>query len=255
MRRATPTTPPASAPLCVWAHPDDESYLAGGLLAALRAAGRRVVCVTATLGEAAARRPRRRAGRAGRRSPARELAAALRRARRRPSTTSSDLADGGCAEVDPATGAGRLAGVDEVRPDTVVTFGPDGFTGHPDHVAVGAWTGRALRGVPDGIRLLHPVATGATSASRDSTSCSASSRSASRGSAARRAGPAPGAVRRPAGAQARGAAGARSQTGARRARRVDRYRRLGGHGELRRRLNQGDAAAPLGHAIDAPVQE
>lgn len=37
--------------VCVWAHPDDESYLSGGLMAALRDAGQRVVCVTATRGE------------------------------------------------------------------------------------------------------------------------------------------------------------------------------------------------------------
>ena len=37
--------------LAVWAHPDDESYLGGGLMAAAAAAGGRVVNVTATLGE------------------------------------------------------------------------------------------------------------------------------------------------------------------------------------------------------------
>lgn len=26
--------------------------------------------------------------------------------------------------------------VERVRPDTIVTFGPDGITGHPDHIAV-----------------------------------------------------------------------------------------------------------------------
>ena len=30
--------------------------------------------------------------------------------------------------------------VDDVAPDTVLTFGPDGMTGHPDHRAVSAWT-------------------------------------------------------------------------------------------------------------------
>ena len=39
--------------LAVWAHPDDETYLSGALLAALRDRGERVVCVTATRGEAA----------------------------------------------------------------------------------------------------------------------------------------------------------------------------------------------------------
>ena len=37
--------------LGVWAHPDDEAYLSGGLMAWARDAGSRVVCVTATRGE------------------------------------------------------------------------------------------------------------------------------------------------------------------------------------------------------------
>jgi LmbE family N-acetylglucosaminyl deacetylase len=37
--------------LGIWAHPDDEAFLSGGLMAAARDAGNRVVCVTATLGE------------------------------------------------------------------------------------------------------------------------------------------------------------------------------------------------------------
>jgi LmbE family N-acetylglucosaminyl deacetylase len=37
--------------LSVWAHPDDESYLAGGVMAAAAGHGRRVVCVSATAGE------------------------------------------------------------------------------------------------------------------------------------------------------------------------------------------------------------
>ncbi len=37
--------------LSVWAHPDDETYLAGGVMASCVAAGQRVVCVSATAGE------------------------------------------------------------------------------------------------------------------------------------------------------------------------------------------------------------
>jgi LmbE family N-acetylglucosaminyl deacetylase len=33
---------------------------------------------------------------------------------------------------------GRI--IERVQPDTIVTFGPDGITGHPDHRAVSAWT-------------------------------------------------------------------------------------------------------------------
>ncbi|MCB9424069.1 MAG: PIG-L family deacetylase [Actinobacteria bacterium] len=46
----------------------------------------------------------------------------------------------------------------EERPDVVGTFGPDGMTGHPDHIAVGAATDAAfhrLRGGPGFRRLLH----------------------------------------------------------------------------------------------------
>ncbi|MGH2787542.1 MAG: PIG-L deacetylase family protein [Actinomycetota bacterium] len=48
--------------LCAFAHPDDETYLAGGLMAEAARAGRRSVCVVATRGEAGHRadfRPRR----------------------------------------------------------------------------------------------------------------------------------------------------------------------------------------------------
>jgi LmbE family N-acetylglucosaminyl deacetylase len=44
-----------------------------------------------------------------------------------------------------------------VRPDTVVTFGPDGFTGHPDHRAVSTWVDLALERHDEPVRLLHPV--------------------------------------------------------------------------------------------------
>src|SRR5262249_25488644 len=43
-------------------------------------------------------------------------------------------------------GAAELAVIiDEVRPDVIVTFGPDGMTGHPDHRAISAWTDIAWR--------------------------------------------------------------------------------------------------------------
>jgi LmbE family N-acetylglucosaminyl deacetylase len=48
--------------------------------------------------------------------------------------------------------------LDDVRPDTVLTFGPDGFTGHPDHRSVGAWTDAAARRSRTSPRVLHAVA-------------------------------------------------------------------------------------------------
>jgi LmbE family N-acetylglucosaminyl deacetylase len=139
--------------LMVWAHPDDETYLAGGLSAALTDDGHRVVCITATRGEAG--------GDAADLATIRttELEAALARL----GVTEHhwlDYADGRCADVDQDEAAGRIAEVlDAVAPDTVVTFGPDGFTGHPDHQAVSRWVDRALARPRVGgtVTLLHAV--------------------------------------------------------------------------------------------------
>ena len=136
--------------LMVWAHPDDETYLAGGLSAALADAGQRVACVTATRGEAG--------GEAADLAEIRtaELEAALDLLGVREHHW-LDYPDGGCAEVDDATAAARIrAHVEAISPDTVVTFGPDGFTGHPDHQAVSRWVDLALDG--RSTRLLHAVA-------------------------------------------------------------------------------------------------
>jgi LmbE family N-acetylglucosaminyl deacetylase len=60
--------------------------------------------------------------------------------------------DGRCDGVDHETAVASIsATIRRVRPDVIVTFGPDGITGHPDHVAVSRWatdaaarTGRAV---------------------------------------------------------------------------------------------------------------
>jgi LmbE family N-acetylglucosaminyl deacetylase len=145
--------------LTVWAHPDDETYLAGALLAALTDSGNGVVCVTATRGEAAD--PRATAGERARLASVRtrELEEALALL----GVTEHrwlDLPDGGCADVDPAHPVGCLLDLlEEVRPDTVVTFGPDGITGHPDHRAVSRWVDLALARWDGHATLLHPVQT------------------------------------------------------------------------------------------------
>jgi LmbE family N-acetylglucosaminyl deacetylase len=144
----------------VWAHPDDETYLAGGLMAALRDSGRRVVCVTATRGEAGSDddSPTIRDELRGLRT--RELEAALEVLGVEEHLW-LDHPDGGCASIDPRGPAARLAELlDDVRPDTVVTFGPDGFTGHADHKAVSRWASLAMSATatPRPL-LLHAVAT------------------------------------------------------------------------------------------------
>jgi LmbE family N-acetylglucosaminyl deacetylase len=150
--------------LGVWAHPDDEAFLTAGLMLLARRAGNRVVCVTATLGELGTDRPDE--------WPPERMAAA-RAGEQRAATAELDVhdlhhlgyVDGTCADVDSRMAARAVAElVAEVRPDTVVTFGPDGMTGHSDHRAVSGWTTRALADPAlgaDGItpRLLHATVT------------------------------------------------------------------------------------------------
>jgi LmbE family N-acetylglucosaminyl deacetylase len=131
--------------LGVWAHPDDEAYLSGGLMAAAVDAGARVVCVTATRGERGTPDPE--AWPPARLAPLRdaELAASLG-VLGVTEHRGLGYADGGCAAVPADEAVGRLAAlIAEVRPDTVLTFGPDGMTGHPDHRTVSTWATSAVR--------------------------------------------------------------------------------------------------------------
>src|SRR5690242_7783466 len=122
--------------LGVWAHPDDEAYLSAGLMATFRRRGDRVVVVTATLGEHGTRDPVT--------WPPARLAA-----RRRVELQDSlailgvdevhllGFEDGHCAEHDATDVVATI--IDDVAPDVIVTFGPDGMTGHPDHRTVSRW--------------------------------------------------------------------------------------------------------------------
>jgi len=144
--------------LAIWAHPDDETYLAGGLFADLRDLGSRVVCVTATRGEAAdpAAGPQERATLAAVRTEELDAALGILGVAEHHWL---DHPDGGCADLDPTGPVTQLVTLlEEVRPDTVVTFGPDGFTGHPDHRTVSAWTDHALGRAGIAPRVLHAVA-------------------------------------------------------------------------------------------------
>lgn len=142
--------------VCVWAHPDDETYLAGGVMAALRDAGHRVVCVTATRGELGGQAPPELL----REVRTRELAFALA-VLGVHELRWLDVGDGCCEEADPCGPVTGIAAVlREVRPRSVLTFAPDGMTGHPDHRAVSAWTTEAFQlAAPAGASLLHAAVT------------------------------------------------------------------------------------------------
>jgi LmbE family N-acetylglucosaminyl deacetylase len=131
--------------LGVWAHPDDETWLSAvHMLRAVRS-GDRVVCVTATRGELGSTDPER--------WPPGEPLAAARTAELETAlgilgVTEHhwlDYPDGGVPEVPFEKGVEQVAGfLRDVRPDTVLTFGPDGMTGHTDHRTVSAWVDEAV---------------------------------------------------------------------------------------------------------------
>ncbi|MBS3782904.1 MAG: PIG-L family deacetylase [Anaerolineae bacterium] len=127
--------------VAVFAHPDDESFAVGGTLAKYAAEGVRVVVVSATRGEDGL--PDADAARAGavREAELRRAAAELGVSR----VVFLGYLDGGLADVDPDGAVSRLiALLRELRPQVVVTFGPDGISGHPDHVTVSRWVTAAF---------------------------------------------------------------------------------------------------------------
>jgi len=145
--------------LGIWAHPDDEAFLSAGLMAAARDAGRRVVCVTATLGEHGTDDPQRwpppRLARV-RTHEARASLAAL-------GVTEHHLlgiSDGTCAAQPPDPVVRRLANIiHSVAPDTILTFGPDGMSGHEDHQTVSRWATAARAAAAPHARLLYATTT------------------------------------------------------------------------------------------------
>jgi LmbE family N-acetylglucosaminyl deacetylase len=145
--------------LGIWAHPDDEALLSAGLMAAARDAGQRVVCVTATLGEHGTPDPAS--------WPPRRLAAVRAHEIRASLAVLGvsehhllGISDGTCAAQPHEAVVRRLKRIVEaVRPDTIVTFGPDGLTGHEDHQTVSQWATAARQAAAPGSRLLYATTT------------------------------------------------------------------------------------------------
>lgn len=143
----TPTistaVPQTGTLLGVWAHPDDEAFLSAGLMAAATRAGNRVVVATATRGELGSpdpvQLPPERLAALREKELARSLAVVGVREHRWLGHR-----DGSLEGVRRSAGIDQVSRlIDEVRPDTIVTFGPDGMTGHSDHRTVSSWVTRA----------------------------------------------------------------------------------------------------------------
>jgi LmbE family N-acetylglucosaminyl deacetylase len=123
--------------LGVFAHPDDESFCAGGTLARYTHAGAEAMVVSATRGQAGQIRS---AKVATRRTLGQVREQELRLACQRlgvQHVVCLDHGDGMLKEVDQEVLIEQVVEIiRSFRPDIVITFGPDGGYGHPDHIAI-----------------------------------------------------------------------------------------------------------------------
>jgi LmbE family N-acetylglucosaminyl deacetylase len=132
--------------LSVWAHPDDESYACAGIMATAVENGQKVICVTATKGEKGVQDAKR--------WPPERLA----EIRAEEMEEALDILgvqehfwlgykDGACKQVTFQEGAAKIRKfIDRYKPETILTFGPDGMTGHDDHRTVSHWVSEAVKG-------------------------------------------------------------------------------------------------------------
>jgi LmbE family N-acetylglucosaminyl deacetylase len=147
--------------LLVWGHPDDDIYTSAGVMAAAARAGDRVVDVTATRGEGGSmdeeRWPPETMGEVRTAELLRSLEIlGVPEHRFLEGPVDVDMQ----AHLDESGAEQVKAIMAEVDPDTVITFGPDGMTGHQGHKDVSRWTTDAFEAVAKpGARLLYATQT------------------------------------------------------------------------------------------------
>ena len=143
--------------LFVGAHPDDETFCSGGILAVAARNGQRVICVTATRGEKGVQDEARWPVAEIAAIRERELAAALRELGVTEHHWLS-YKDGECATAGEDDAARAIAAlIEHNRVDSVITFGPDGLTGHSDHCTMSRWVDSAVHISTRKPRIFHIV--------------------------------------------------------------------------------------------------
>ncbi|HLO32328.1 MAG TPA: PIG-L family deacetylase [Anaerolineales bacterium] len=132
--------------LAIFPHPDDETLGLGSTLARYAAEGLETYLVCATRGERGwfdSEGP----------DPGLEAVAQIREAELCCAAENLgirevsflDYVDGDVDQADPEEIIGRIvAHIRRIKPHVVVTFGPDGAYGHPDHIALSQFTSGAL---------------------------------------------------------------------------------------------------------------
>lgn len=128
--------------LGIWAHPDDETWASAGLMTGARDNGQRVVCLVATDGGAGKTDD-------SKRWPKSELRETrlkeMRNALQIMGVKEVHLLgyeDGSLGRIDKAELVAELAKhIAGIKPDTVLTFEPNGITGHDDHKVI-SWAAK-----------------------------------------------------------------------------------------------------------------
>jgi LmbE family N-acetylglucosaminyl deacetylase len=143
--------------LGVVAHPDDETFICGGLLASAVKNGQQVICITATKGEEGVQDESR--------WPKAELGN-IREKELRDALKILGISkhhwlgyrDGTCDQVPDDEAVNKISQyIKEYKPDTIITFAPDGLTGHPDHQSVCRWSKLAVKNSPKPIQIYFGV--------------------------------------------------------------------------------------------------
>jgi LmbE family N-acetylglucosaminyl deacetylase len=136
--------------MAVLAHPDDESLGVGGTLAKYASEGVDVFLLTATRGDGGRFHGHRSDDH---RHPGPLALAKIREAELRAAASVLGVRDVSVLDyqdqyldrVDPRQAVESVVRhLKRVRPDVVVTFGPDGAYGHPDHIAISQFTTAAI---------------------------------------------------------------------------------------------------------------
>jgi LmbE family N-acetylglucosaminyl deacetylase len=136
--------------MAVMAHPDDESLGIGGTLAKYASEGADVFLLTATRGDAGRYKG---IGPGEPSHPGATALAKIREAELRAAASTLgirelSLLDYHDQKLDSANPREVITDIvrhlRRVQPDVVVTFGPDGAYGHPDHIAISQFTTAAI---------------------------------------------------------------------------------------------------------------
>lgn len=130
----------------IWAHPDDESWLCAGIMAMAINNGQKVVCITATKGDAGESADEIRWPKA---NLAEIRETELNNALQILGVKEHywlDYKDGNLINENKYIAVNKLSKfINSINPDTIFTFGPDGITGHDDHKTIYNWTIEAVQ--------------------------------------------------------------------------------------------------------------